>query len=579
VTTTDPRDARVRRLLAEAVTATTLADVPAAAHLDGGERLQVVDTFVTVLGGLYSHLPAKRAAYASDPVQGLTLLRRRAVDLTDAEFHLALTGILTGLRDAHTRYVGPVAARGQVATLPFLVEAYGPDHEPHFLVTKVGPGATTDRSFAQGVEVLAWNGVPITRAVEVHADRETGGRPDARRSRALESLTFRALDYGPPPDEHWVVVEYRTRRGATRETRFDWTVVAPGRAETAVSRATRAALKVAVDPAADAVRRAKKLTFVPELWATEDEAEPAAPPPPPLPRASAARAGGARTGGAAPSGRLPTGSAGGMGTDWIPTPLQDVLAARALDADHGLLRLWSFDVGDDAAYLDEMTRLLGLLPAGGVVVDLRGNPGGLVWAAERALQLFTDHPVVPTRFSLVATPLTRLMAASPFNRLELEAWNGSLQDAVSTGEQYAQPLPLTDPAWCNDRGRVYPGPAVAVVDPNTYSSGDLFAAGWVDNDVGPLVAVGQATGGGGANVWTLSQVRDALAGTERALPPMPAGTSLTVAVRRTIRSGRGDGIPVEDLGIAGVPYDMTRDDLLRGNADLQAFCLGLLRAG
>jgi C-terminal processing protease CtpA/Prc len=579
VTTTDPRDARVRRLLAEAVTATTLADVPAAAHLDGGERLQVVDTFVTVLGGLYSHLPAKRAAYASDPVQGLTLLRRRAVDLTDAEFHLALTGILTGLRDAHTRYVGPVAARGQVATLPFLVEAYGPDHEPHFLVTKVGPGATTDRSFAQGVEVLAWNGVPITRAVEVHADRETGGRPDARRSRALESLTFRALDYGPPPDEHWVVVEYRTRRGATRETRFDWTVVAPGRAETAVSRATRAALKVAVDPAADAVRRAKKLTFVPELWATEDEAEPAAPPPPPLPRASTTRAGVARAGGAAPSGRLPTGNAGGVGTDWIPTPLQDVLAARALDADHGLLRLWSFDVGDDAAYLDEMTRLLGLLPAGGVVVDLRGNPGGLVWAAERALQLFTDHPVVPTRFSLVATPLTRLMAASPFNRLELEAWNGSLQDAVSTGEQYAQPLPLTDPAWCNDRGRVYPGPAVAVVDPNTYSSGDLFAAGWVDNDVGPLVAVGQATGGGGANVWTLSQVRDALAGTERALPPMPAGTSLTVAVRRTIRSGRGDGIPVEDLGIAGVPYDMTRDDLLRGNADLQAFCLGLLRAG
>ncbi|MBD7949296.1 S41 family peptidase [Oerskovia rustica] len=579
MTTTDPRDARVRRLLAEAVTATTLADVPAAAHLDGGERLQVVDTFVTVLGGLYSHLPAKRAAYASDPVQGLTLLRRRAVDLTDAEFHLALTGILTGLRDAHTRYVGPVAARGQVATLPFLIEAHGPDHEPHFLVTKVGPGATTDRSFAPGVEVLAWNGVPIARAVEVHADRETGGRPDARRSRALESLTFRALDYGPPPDEHWVVVEYRTRRGATRETRFDWTVVAPGRAETAVSRATRAALKVAVDPAADAVRRAKKLTFVPELWATEDEAEPAAPPPPPLPRASTTRAGVARAGGAAPSGRLPTGNAGGVGTDWIPTPLQDVLAARALDADHGLLRLWSFDVGDDAAYLDEMTRLLGLLPAGGVVVDLRGNPGGLVWAAERALQLFTDHPVVPTRFSLVATPLTRLMAASPFNRLELEAWNGSLQDAVSTGEQYAQPLPLTDPAWCNDRGRVYPGPAVAVVDPNTYSSGDLFAAGWVDNDVGPLVAVGQATGGGGANVWTLSQVRDALAGTERALPPMPAGTSLTVAVRRTIRSGRGDGIPVEDLGIAGVPYDMTRDDLLRDNVDLQAFCLGLLRAG
>jgi hypothetical protein len=65
-------------------------------------------------------------------------------------------------------------------------------------------------------------------------------------------------------------------------------------------------------------------------------------------------------------------------------------------------------------------RLLALLPQTGLVVDLRGNPGGLVWAAERMLQLFTDTPIAPTRFSLVASPLTREMANSPFNRLELE---------------------------------------------------------------------------------------------------------------------------------------------------------------
>jgi hypothetical protein len=76
----------------------------------------------------------------------------------------------------------------------------------------------------------------------------------------------------------------------------------------------------------------------------------------------------------------------------------------------------------------------------------------------------------------------------------------SLQDSVSTGELYAQPLPLTDPAWCNDTGRSYPGRAVAVVDANTYSSGNLFAAGWVDHSIEPLVTVGQATGAGGANV-------------------------------------------------------------------------------
>jgi hypothetical protein len=37
------------------------------------------------------------------------------------------------------------------------------------------------------------------------------------------------------------------------------------------------------------------------------------------------------------------------------------------------------------------------------------------------------------------------MAASPFNRLELETWGSSLDDSISPGEQHAEPLPLTDP--------------------------------------------------------------------------------------------------------------------------------------
>jgi hypothetical protein len=88
--------------------------------------------------------------------------------------------------------------------------------------------------------------------------------------------------------------------------------------------------------------------------------------------------------------------------------------------------------------------------------------------------------------------------------------------------------------------------------------------------------VGQATGAGGANVWTSHQLRDALSGTDQPLPAMPSGTGFTIAVRRAIRSGLGDGIPIEDLGIAGTPYAMTRRDLLSSNADLLDFCTGLL---
>jgi C-terminal processing protease CtpA/Prc len=515
--------------------------------LDGGQRLQVLDTLIASLSGAYAHLPAKRAAYASDPVQALTLLRRRAADLSDTEFNRAVSMIITGLRDAHTRYIGPSTLRDQVAVLPFLVEQYGPESQPKHLVSKINTDIVDDPEFQPGVELQAWNGAPFARAVESHADFETGGRADSRRARALESLTFRALDYGPPPDEHWVIVGYRTKRGRKAEIRLPWRLLTPGKAATALEPGSRAVLKQASDPAAEAVRRAKNLVFAPDLWASDQE----------------------RRTTPADSGKAEIG-------EWLDTPMQDVLGARPLSRKVGYLRIWSFDLDDDDAFVDELIRLLGLLPQTGLIVDLRANPGGLIWAAERALQLFTDATIEPTRFSLIATPLTRQMADSPFNRLELEAWSQSLQDAVSTGELYAQPLPLTDPSWCNDKGRKYPGPSVAVVDANTYSSGDLFAAGWVDHGVGPLVCVGQATGAGGANVWTSSQLRDALSGTDHQQPRMPAGTGFTIAFRRAIRSGTGDGIPIEDLGIPGIPYEMTKKDLMNNNKDLLAFCTRLL---
>jgi hypothetical protein len=431
--------------------------------------------------------------------------------------------------------------------LPFLVEQYGPESRPKYLVSKINTDIIDDPEFQPGVELQAWNGAPFGRAVESHADFETGGRADSRRARALESLTFRALDYGPPPDEHWVIVGYRTKRGRKAEIRLPWRLLTPGKAATALEPGSRAALKQASDPSAEAVRRAKKLVFAPDLWASDQQR---------------------RTAPAGP-GKAEIG-------EWLDTPLQDVLAARPLSRKVGYLRIWSFDLDDDDAFIDELIRLLQLLPQTGLIVDLRANPGGQIWAAERALQLFTDATIEPTRFSLIATPLTRQMADSPFNRLELEAWSQSLQDAVSTGELYAQPLPLTDPSWCNDRGRRYPGPSVAVVDANTYSSGDLFAAGWVDHGIGPLVSVGHATGAGGANVWTSSQLRDALSGTDHQQPRMPAGTGFTIAFRRAIRSGTGDGIPIEDLGIPGIPYEMTKNDLMHSNRDLLVSCTRLL---
>ena len=76
-------------------------------------------------------------------------------------------------------------------------------------------------------------------------------------------------------------------------------------------------------------------------------------------------------------------------------------------------------------------------------IDLRDNPGGLIWAAERMLQLFTPNPITPTKFGLRATPLTNAMASARFNQGELGPWADSIASAPASGEPYSTHLPIT----------------------------------------------------------------------------------------------------------------------------------------
>lgn len=539
-------------------------------------RDQVIETFRGLIEGLYTHLPLKRSMYGADPVQRLRLLQQRAERLDDLRFHHELASIVTGLRDAHTRYVGPATLAGRAAMLPFLVESYGPVGQARYIVSKVAEDANLikDRRFVPGVELRWWNAVPMDRAVDIHAEQETGGRADSRRARALESLTLRALQYGPPPDEHWVVIGYVDRKDVERKVTIPWRVVTPRRARTAGEHgAGTGYLDYGIDAAAETTRRVKKLLFAPDLWYADQRASARRPQSPAVREQVAPKTRAKAT----PDAEVPLNT-------WLPTSMQDALAAKVVRVGRGnvgYLRIWSFDVEDDGSFLDEVIRLLALMPERGLIIDLRANPGGLIWAAERLFQLFTPGSVVPTRFSLLATPLTRAMAAAAQNDGELAPWRQSLDDAVGTGELYSRSVPITPIEACNDIGQVYGGPVVAVVDANTYSSGDLFAAGFVDNEIGPLVTVGEATGAGGANVWLPEHVSDALLGTPYEQAPLPGGIGYTISVRRATRAGAADGAAIEDVGVRGDrEYAMTRRDLVEdpGNQDLLAFCGKLLAA-
>jgi hypothetical protein len=399
--------------------------------------------------------------------------------------------------------------------------------------------------------------------VQRYSESEVGGRPDSQRAWATQSLTLRSLQYSPPPDEHWVIVGYRSTTttgaptGPAREVKIPWQVIDPSEIADVLAGGPSGRVPVrlrrtqALDPAAAAIRQAKMLLFAP-----------------------AALTGGQATApktAVATTRRPPT-------ADVIATTLTTTLKAMSIGAPggaFGYLRIYGFDTLPDP-FIAELIRLIPLLPDRGLILDLRGNPGGYIWAAELALQLFTPKPIQPTRFSLLATPFTRDMAALPALRDDLGPWKPSLDAAVRNGELYSQPIPITAVASCNAIGQQYGGPVVLVADSTTYSAGDLFSAGFVDNGIGPFICVGEATGAGGANVWDYAELRSALAGSPIQLPALPDGIGLSLAYRRATRSGPSEGLPIEDIGIAGNSYALTRDDLLAGNRDLIAQCITLL---
>jgi len=507
-------------------------------ELSWGERYSILDVWQLLLDNVYVHLPLKRALYGFDPIRSIEHLRSQVPNLSDAQFHRELMLLINRLRDAHTQYVGPITLQGAVANLPFLVESYGPANNPVYVVSKVAIDSVEDPHFTSGVTLIDWNGVPIDRAVDLHADTETGGRPDARRARALESMTFRALDYSPMPDEQWVIVGYQDHDKRYREVRMAWTFLYPEQVANAIT--TRSApLHQAINLPAESVRRAKKMLFNRALWRSES--------------------------------RSIENKKSNDYADFFTAS-----TCKTANGTLGYLRIWSFNVNNDQGFIDAVIKKLRRMPDRGLIIDLRDNPGGNVWAAERMLQLLTPQTIAPSKFSMRATALTEKMARSQLGRQALAPWSSSLTLALSAGESYSALLPITSVEQCNDLGQHYGGPVVVVANANTYSAGDIFTAGIADNEIGDVVCIGDATGAGGANVWQFENLRAILKSADVHLPELPQKINLTVALRRVVRVGTADGMLIEDIGVQGQSYAMTENDLLNQNQDLMNFCGKLL---
>lgn len=553
----------------KAYTGITLAEFraqPPRSPFSAHDRLTLLDGLETMLEGAYTHLPLKRARYGFDPVQRLRILRMQVEGLAPDAFDAEVDDIINRLRDFHTVYSRP-GYDGLVAALPCIIELYFDKKEKaHYIASNVSDWGRKD-DFKAGVEVDTWNGVPIERAVQRYAEQESAGRADSMRSAALWTLTQRPLETYSLPDEDTVTIGFRqvnsagTPVGKRLFVSLEWRVLNTrfvARFRQGKRYSSKKVRVLAMNPTAAVIKKARLLVF-----------------------ASQALRGESKVFNKDNQAKEPVGTK----VRGLKNSLPDFLSAEILrgfkpGADFGYLRLWDFEVPSVREYLAEMRRLLALLPARGLILDVRGNPGGYVVAAELALQFFTPKPIEPTRFAFLATDLNRRLAMGDKKRNEMWPWLHSLKAAVRNGELYSASLPITIPNKCNLAGQVYGGPVILIADTDTYSAGDLFSAGFVDNGIGRMVCVGDSTGAGGASVWTYAEMRRFAARTvRRMIPPLPKGGGLQFSFMRATRVGPSLGALIEDVGVSVGPpdrYRITRDDLLCENRDLIAHCIGWL---
>jgi hypothetical protein len=519
------------------------------------ERKLLVDQALVLLEQNYVHLPLKAAMHAVNPVQRLRLMRARLERATSAtlepewKFHAEISEIFHSVRDLHTNYLLPTPFNGKVAYLPFLVERYTDNGAKHYIVSRVVQGFAPP-GFGPGVEVTHWNGMPIGRAVDVNAARFAGSNLPARRARGLESLTIRPLRIHLPPDEDWVTVSYIGVDGVARELRQEWLVTENLPAMVGdLDAVSVTAVSFGLDLDGDEAGRAKKMLFAPQVVAQE------------------------RT------GEIPPAAMTEQGEEFASS-MPGVFRARSVTTSsgtYGHIRIFTFSVDDPGAFVQEFVRLIGLLPQNGLIVDVRGNGGGHIYASEFALQTLTPRRITPEPVQFISTPLNlricRKHRDNPTGQIDLGAWHRSLDQSTETGAVFSAAVPITPEAGANAISQTYHGPVVLITDAKCYSATDIFAAGFQDHAIGPVLGVDENTGAGGANVWTHGLLKTLLeVPTVDAGSPykaLPKGANMRVSIRRTLRVGALAGTPVEDLGV--LPdhlHGMTRDDVLSGNIDL-----------
>lgn len=482
------------------------------------ERERLARQALLMLRELYVHRELKVAHFGRqvDPIPRLEALLAEAKKLTNDTFHSRISQIFLDLHDLHTNYIAPAPRKCGTIFIPVRFESVQSGGERPVLASrKTKYKAELAQGIGIGDRLLEVDGVGVEKAIEALSLFSGGANPDAIRTRSVQLLSLRSGSMQPLPEKDVVVLKLEGAAGKyTKE--IPWQAMIDSQCLQGGRNDRRMPYSDRLDVAIDEYQRDFNTIFGPEKARSAWNALPA-----------------------------------------MADALSEVFDVQQISTPAGSLgyiRLkefyWSSPGLDEGTIVEAFRRSVeeGLKDSVGLVIDVRGNPGGLITLAENLIQLFSRAEVEPTSVRMLANPLNReifLRANGSDNR-----WSQSVTDAMTAGKNYAGPLGITPPTEANEIGQVWFRPTVVLTDANCYSACDLFVAGMKDSGAGKIIGLHQSTGGGGANVMEYETFRKIMAeSVENPFLPLPHSQNMRVSWRQVIRAGKGAGKLIEDSGV------------------------------
>ncbi|MEM7380287.1 MAG: S41 family peptidase [Bacteroidota bacterium] len=522
-----------------------------ASNLSVSDKLLILEQAKAILEEAYVHRVLKKSMYAIHPIDRISLMIRDiryriSTDEEDKNFHKDLLDIFSSLRDLHTRYILPHPFKNRFAFLPFLVEKYyatREDEDAVYIITTVFKGVEEDfPGLKAGLEVRYWNNIPIERAIELNSENQSGSNKEARMARGLDTLTVRSLGTATPPDAHRILLScFDHDKGEPVNLEFEWLVsYFPPYFDSSSDDLSATLVAHGFDYDTLSVNHMKASLY------------------------------------SGVSGKKKPKKS----SKWVrPTNYPRAMKGRIIDGKNGkspagYIRIYSFAVPSATNFIqdfDEVYTELENRGLKGLILDIRGNGGGLITASELLLARLVGKEVEFQKAQFINSELTLKLCEnygvdSPI--IDLSNWTRSISLSKRTGDYYSNGYPITK-ADKSQIEKLCTLPMALITDALCYSAADMFAAGFQDHKLGKVIGIHGNTGAGGANVWSHETLRrlTVQAGLDYlGLKPLPNGANFNFAVRRILRKNNE---PIEDLGIRpDVLHKITREDLLKGNPDL-----------